>query len=204
MPRKLPRASKPSAAWNLGLPWTTARLVLRTSRSKDTAQLVRILNDRRISERTTIPYPYTSADARRFLPHASRRLRAGHGFDLLCFLKKDQQLVGGIALGLRRPERPYRCAEVGYWISPAYWGQGLATEALQPMLDAGFRILRLHRIEAWCHSDNEASIRLLKHAGFREEGRGRESVFRGGRWWDRILFGLLASEYRARSRKPAS
>jgi RimJ/RimL family protein N-acetyltransferase len=57
------------------------------------------------------------------------------------------------------------------------WGQGHATEALTAIVTLA-KPLGLRRLEAICHPDNVASLRVLEKCGFANEGRlPRHSVF---------------------------
>lgn len=57
--------------------------------------------------------------------------------------------------------------EVGlfYAISPAFQGQGYATEATQALVDYAFRYLRLRRIVATTTFDNAASMGVMRKLG---------------------------------------
>jgi RimJ/RimL family protein N-acetyltransferase len=55
--------------------------------------------------------------------------------------------------------------EVGYLLSHAWWGKGLATEGARAALDYGFRTLDLKQIIGLVHPDNLASQRVLEKAG---------------------------------------
>lgn len=55
-------------------------------------------------------------------------------------------------------------AATGYIIARPYWGHGYATEATRAMLDLA-RARNLRRVEAGCHPDNAASIRVLEKCG---------------------------------------
>ncbi len=52
--------------------------------------------------------------------------------------------------------------EVGYLLSRAYWGQGLATEAARASLRYGFERLKREVIIALVHPDNKASQRVIE------------------------------------------
>lgn len=109
----------------------------------------------------------------------------------------------GHAIGsctLFRFDANHRRAELGYALQPAYWGQGIAAEAATLALDWAFDTLKVHRVDAGIDPDNSASRRLLHRLGFRTEGRQRESFFVGDRVTDSELLGLLASDWRARTR----
>ena len=83
-------------------------------------------------------------------------------------LIESGEFIGLIALNLGKLN--YRIAEIWYKIHPTYWTQGYATEALKKILDVGFIDLKLHRIEAGCAVENEASIKVLEKSGMTREG----------------------------------
>jgi RimJ/RimL family protein N-acetyltransferase len=55
--------------------------------------------------------------------------------------------------------------DVAYRLLPAYWGQGLATEAALASVQYGFAKLGLKRIIGLAMPENVASIRVLEKAG---------------------------------------
>ncbi len=78
------------------------------------------------------------------------------------------------------------------------WGKGFGTEATELMLDHAFRTLGLHRISLGVFEFNERALRSYLSCGFVIEGRAREAIWRGGRWWDEIAMSILDSEWRRR------
>jgi len=55
--------------------------------------------------------------------------------------------------------------EIGWWLSPNHWGQGLATEMATAVMDYGFRILGFSRLISVALPDNRASIRVMEKLG---------------------------------------
>jgi ribosomal-protein-alanine N-acetyltransferase len=92
-----------------------------------------------------------------------------------------------------------RCAELGYELHRAYWGKGMMTEALAPVLAYGFDGLGLNRIEACPLAENAASNALLRSFGFRHEGTLRQRVGFRERYMDQHYYGLLKSEWNPRA-----
>ncbi len=88
-----------------------------------------------------------------------------------------------------------RKAEVRLWILPEFRGKGLAHTALFLLCDLAFNTLNFHRLEAEVYSFNTPALRLMRKAGFKEEGRLREAKFFNGRYYDIIRFGFLRQEY---------
>lgn len=74
--------------------------------------------------------------------------------------------------------------EISYALLPAYWGLGLATEALTQALRLAFSELGLPKIIAETQAKNLRSTALLKRVGMSEERR----LFRFGE--EQIIFSL--------------
>ena len=105
------------------------------------------------------------------------------------------RLLGGITLANVR-RGVVQSANVGYWTGQPYIRRGYMFEGLQLALDFAFRHLNLHRIEAACLTDNEASRRLLLKSGFRSEGIARKYLCIAGHWQDHETFAILGSDPR--------
>jgi RimJ/RimL family protein N-acetyltransferase len=70
----------------------------------------------------------------------------------------DHQVVGNIGSWTSDGKR-----EVGYWIDHAFWGRGIATEALSAFL----RLEQTRPLHAGVAKHNVASIRVLQKCGFK-------------------------------------
>jgi len=73
----------------------------------------------------------------------------------------DGQFVGTTAAFVMEGE-----TEVTYWIDRALWGQGIATRALEMLLD----LVPTRPLYARAASDNAGSLRVLEKAGFKTIG----------------------------------
>lgn len=87
-------------------------------------------------------------------------------------------------------------AEIGYALSENYWNKGIATEAALKVINFGFKIMKLNRIEARCNNDNIQSSRVLEKLGFTFEGLLREQLLVKGKFKDMKLYSLLAEEFK--------
>jgi [ribosomal protein S5]-alanine N-acetyltransferase len=116
---------------------------------------------------------------------------------LLCWvitLKGEDRLIG--TLTLHAIDRPQGRAEIGYALDAAYWGRGLAQEAMRLVLDHAFGDMGLRRIEADVDPRNAGSCTLAERMGFVREGLLRERWCVGGEISDTALYGLLARDWR--------
>lgn len=64
--------------------------------------------------------------------------------------------------------------EIGYGLTPAYWGKGYATEAVKAMTAWAHRQPGVIRVEAETEPQNAASQRVLQKAGFLPTGQNGE------------------------------
>ena len=109
-------------------------------------------------------------------------------------LKATHQLIGTIFfcdfVGESR-------ADIGYDLAQAWWNQGIITEALGIVIPFGVHALELHRIQAIVNPANSASIRVLKKAGFMEEGHlcAYEYHYVRKDFNDVLILSLLRQEY---------
>ena len=62
-------------------------------------------------------------------------------------------------------------AEVGYWVARPYWNRGIATEALQLLIDYCFRQRGFRTLWADYFPDNQASGRVMQKCGFKDTGQ---------------------------------
>lgn len=130
---------------------------------------------------------------RRRIRRYQREIRGDLAYPFFIFRKTDNALIGGCTLSnVRRGVT--QSAALGYWIGERYARRGHMTAALTVMLPFVFQVLTLHRLEAACIPENEASQALLRKVGFREEGRARRYLQINGEWRDHVLFALLEDD----------
>ena len=106
--------------------------------------------------------------------------------------REDDELVGTVTvLGINRAQGR---ADIGYALSSAQWGKGIAQEAVRLALAHAFDVLQLRRIEADVDPRNTGSCRLLERLGFTREGLLRERWKVSGELQDSAIYGLLRGE----------
>ncbi|OQD75966.1 hypothetical protein PENDEC_c005G02727 [Penicillium decumbens] len=114
---------------------------------------------------------------------------------------KEPETIGAIYLKEQAPVVTHnRTYEFGITIARQYQDKGYGSEAISWMLDWSFLTAGLHRIELTVYEWNERAQKVYQKLGFVTEGRRRECLWRGGRWWDSIHMGILAHEWEAKKR----
>ena len=122
---------------------------------------------------------------------ARSKLESGHYWFIA--LKESKKVIGTV--GLLNIDKRKGSAEIGYGLSPDYWGQGYFQEALVIVAKYLFLELGFHRISAITQSDNEPSVRALERLGFKREGLMRDFYLHtDGRRYDAALMGILRHE----------
>ena len=138
--------------------------------------------------RDQFPSPYTLADAKEFLSIVTNEM------PLTVFaIATEIELIGCIGLTLGQ-DIHRRTAELGYWLAEPYWGRGIMTAAVTSITHFGFQELGLNRIHAEPFEHNEASVRVLKKAGFEYEGRLRSSVVKDSKVLDQFVYSKIKDE----------
>ena len=85
----------------------------------------------------------------------------------------------------------FQSGSLGYWVSSAQNGRGLATAVVREMVQLAFGELRLHRVEAGTLLHNVRSQRVLERNGFVRYGMAPQYIKIAHWWQDHALFQLL-------------
>ena len=107
----------------------------------------------------------------------------------------DTDLVIGDAILAWRSAEHATC-EIGYVLHPDHQGQGYVTEACRALLGLAFDGLGAHRVTAMVDARNDASARVLRRVGMRQEAHLVENEWFKGEWTDELDFAILADEWR--------
>ncbi len=127
--------------------------------------LLKLLNNKNVSDwLLLVPYPYTEKDAKWWINHCKKL--EGNGKDFLFALENNGEHIGGIALH----KILEHSAELGYWLGEPYWGKGYMIDAINKILNIGFKDLKLTRIFAYAFENNSNSEKVLIRTGFEYEG----------------------------------
>jgi len=123
----------------------------------------------------------------------AREVALGEAYPFFIFRRADDTLLGAIRLfHVRRGVA--QSGTIGYWLGQPFARQGHMADAVETLIRFAFQGLGLHRLEAACMPENNASASLLTKCGFSEEGFARAYLKINGAWRDHRLFGLVAPE----------
>ena len=170
---------------------------IRPFRLGDEPALVQHANNRNIwiNLRDLFPHPYT-------MEHAIEWVRRTSTDQPVTQFAIDVEgyAIGGIGIVLQQ-DVYCRSAEIGYWLSEDFWGRGITTDAVKAITEWAFSRFNLCRIYAGIFEWNEASMHVLKKAGYTQEARLYKSVTKDGKTIDELIYAIVRSEDRKTERK---
>jgi RimJ/RimL family protein N-acetyltransferase len=145
---------------------------------------------------------YSHTDALRLIngQPASELPDAGGWIQLALRSADAGKLLGDVAI--HRLDSQPDTFEIGITLAAASQGRGLASEALDRVLEFLFVANSAHRVVAQCDARNEPVIRLLRRVGFRQESRQVDADFYKGEWSTLDGYAILANEYEGADQQP--
>jgi ribosomal-protein-serine acetyltransferase len=135
---------------------------------------------------------YSLEDARAFIRRdLAENFARNNGFQ--AGIWHEGRLVG--AVRFNDVNWRHKSTSLGWWVDEASEGRGLVAKAVKVMIAYAFNEMKLNRLEAYCHADNQRSRALAERLGFKHEGTLRSAEARGDGFVDVAVYGLLASEW---------
>jgi ribosomal-protein-alanine N-acetyltransferase len=168
-------------------------ITLRAPEERDIVPLYEGVQDPIIPKFTRIPANYQMANAEHYV-----RERSPNGFtmrtELQLALEYDGNFAG--ALSFHTLDLEEEKAEIGYWLTANVRGKGVATAATRLLTEYGFETIGFHRIEALVVESNIPSLKVLKNAGYMQEGIMRDKCCQDdGTREDMILFAAIRTDW---------
>lgn len=158
----------------------TQRLTLRKLLPEDYRDMFEYASLERVTE-YLLWSPHQSPDQTyRYLESLQNSYRRGEFFDWAVVLRTTGKMIG--TCGFTSFELSHARAEVGYVLNPAFWGQGIAKEAVMAVTSFAFSELGMNRIEAHYIEGNERSLHVMQACGMEFEGMFRQYMLIKGRF----------------------
>ncbi len=133
--------------------------------------------------------PFAGQQLQKRLPRTGLDTGAGA---LALVWEYQGQVIGDASLWLT--DETKQVAEIGWVMNPAFGGQGLATEAVEAVLDLAFDTYRLHRVAAQMDARNMASARMCERLGMQKEAHQRQNWWSKGEWTDTVIYATLKTD----------
>jgi [ribosomal protein S5]-alanine N-acetyltransferase len=168
----------------------TDRLLLRQMTLVDAPGVQKLRSNEDVMKYINRPLTRTIEEAESWVNIIIAAVEKNDGITwCICLKEKPSEHVGSI--GLWRIDKENHRAEIGYMLEPSLQGKGIMYEALQKVIEYGFREIKLHSIEGQIDPRNTASAALLKKAGFVQEAYFKENYYLNGGFADTAVYSIL-------------
>lgn len=104
-------------------------------------------------------------------------------------LKPENKVIGVIKI--YHIDWVHQFGSIGNLLCNTQWNKGIMTEAQKAVCDFGFKILRLHRLEAQIFIENIASVRTFEKLNFVLEGTLNENFLINGKFESSYIYSLI-------------
>jgi RimJ/RimL family protein N-acetyltransferase len=161
-------------------------ILLRPWEKEDKLSLLKYGNNKKIADnlRNVFPFPFEEKNADSFIEFWTSH-EPIRGFAI----EYESEPIG--AIGLHPKEDVYvKNMELAYWIAEPFWGRGIATRAVNMMVNYGFKTWPIERIYAGAFGSNLASQKVLEKCGFIREGILKNSIWKNERLDDEVIFAV--------------
>lgn len=167
-------------------------IILRKWRKEDAVEIVTAANNPKIAAnlRNTFPYPYSQKDAEWYVNDCIQNEGKNQ---IVRVIEVDGRAVGSIGIFVK-DDVYEKSAELGYWLSEEYWGQGIMTRAVEMICREAFATFDIIRIFAEPFQHNAGSRSVLEKAGFTYEGTMRNGVYKNGAVYSYCMYSILREE----------
>jgi diamine N-acetyltransferase len=173
---------------------------LRAMEREDTKMAYEWVNDPEVTRNLALYLPMSNQDEEQWFERVTHGDPNERPLAIEVRDGADWKLIGNC--GVFNIEWVNSNAELGILIGEkSAWNKGYGTEVMTLLLRHCFETLNLNRVFLRVYTDNGRGIRAYQKAGFVEEGRMREAVFKHGRYDDVIIMSVLRSEWQRRSKE---
>lgn len=143
----------------------TERLVLRELHENDAPEVFVQRSHPVINKFIKREAARNEADALDWIRKQADRQSRAEGVLWAIALRDQPKLIGTACFW--NIERENERAELGYSLHHDYFNRGIMTEALTPLINYGFEVMKLKCIDAYTNKDNNSSRKLLEKLGFK-------------------------------------
>jgi RimJ/RimL family protein N-acetyltransferase len=174
-------------------PLSSDSLTLRGWTDADLGAVVAAFQDPLIDRFVaSAPAPCDDAGARSWLASHEPARKDGSRLELAIVRTESDRVLGSIALS--SVERLHARAMVSFWVLPEARGRGVASDAVQLLVEWAVGDLGLKRLEMFIEPENVASQRVAERCSFVREGLLRSRWVAKGRRRDSVVYALLSTE----------
>ncbi|MCL9808545.1 GNAT family N-acetyltransferase [Flavobacterium luminosum] len=174
------------------LPFTileSERLLLRQITPEDVQEVLELRGNPENMKYIPRPLLKNKEEALDYIKMIQEKIESNEAINWAVTLKPDNKLLG--VIGHYRIKWEHYRSEIGYMLLPEAHGKGIATEAINLLVDYGFNKMNMHSLEAVIDPENVASAKVLEKNGFVKEAHFLENEFFEGKFLDSVVYSKL-------------
>ena len=156
------------------------RLLFRAIKRSDLEDIYEYSSNPKTSQFLLWSPHQSISTTKEFIDIVLSKYKSGDYNDWAIVYKENGKMIG--TCGFTRIDEDNNLVEIGYVLNPDYWGRGLATEAVERVLEFAFEVMSINRVEAKFIFGNDASLAVMKKAGMTFEGYQRDAIFTKGKY----------------------
>lgn len=165
---------------------------IRLMEESDVPYKVSWFNDKQVRKTLNVEFPISELGTKEWLKNVTKN---NNRKDFIICENENKKPIG--YCGLVNIDVNNSKAESYLGIGDKeFWGKGHASEARRLLLDYSFKELYLNKVYSFVWSENEKMKHINEKVGFKVEGQLRDDVFYKGEFREKLLMGVLRSEYK--------
>ena len=169
-------------------------IVLRAPELTDIDFLYAIENDPRLWHLSNTLSPFSRFDLEQYILQSEKDIFVTRQARFMID-KQDgetREIIG--AIDLFDVEAKHRRAGIGIIVVEEERGKGLASIALDILIEYAFTVLNLHQLYCNIEAGNDRSFQLFESKGFLKIGKKQDWNIRNGKWVDEFLLQLIRQD----------
>ena len=152
----------------------TERLTLRQLASTDDNEIFALRSSENVNKYLDRKPSKSIDDAKTFIQTINKNIEKNDSIYWAITLNDTDKLIGTICLFDFSDDNLK--AEIGYELLPKFQGKGIMQEATSEVIDFAIQRIGLNLIEAYTHSENQSSTRLLEKFNFKKNSSSEENL----------------------------
>ncbi|MBC7861883.1 MAG: GNAT family N-acetyltransferase [Bacteroidia bacterium] len=168
----------------------TQRLCLRAIVKEDAENLFCLRSEKEVMKYINRPLPASVDEIYTLIEKIQDGIKTNQAIAWAITLKAEPGKIIG-TIGYHRINAEDHRGEIGYMLDKNYWRKGLVQEAMEKIIDYGFKEMKFHSMEGIINPANIASAKILEKNNFVREAYFKENYHFNGEFLDSAIYSLL-------------